>query len=151
MDICIMWKHRFEKSTDLKPGQIWPVLADVANWAKVDHNIDFIEIEGTPKAGTKFVLKPKGGPKLKFTIGDFSPPTTYSDICRMPFASMKTLHTLIPGDRTIVRVDITISGPMSRLWGFLVGRKHAQGLPAQTERILMAASRQDISSKNGDG
>jgi hypothetical protein len=151
MDIYLMWQHRFEKATELKPNQIWPILADVANWAQVDQNIDFVKVKGTPQVGTKFVLKPKGGPKLNFTIGDFAPPTTYSDVCKMPFASMKTLHTLIPGDVTIVRVDIVISGPLSRLWGLMVGRKHAQGLPAQTERILIAASRLDITENNHDG
>jgi hypothetical protein len=151
LENALMWQHRFEKSTQLKPNQIWPILADVANWAKVDHNIDFIKVEGTPRAGTKFVLKPKGGPKLKFTIGDFVPPTTYSDICKMPFATMKTLHTLIPGEKTTIRVDILISGPLSRLWGLVVGRKHAEGLPEQTERILMAAGHLSNSGNNSDG
>lgn len=135
-----MWHHRFETRSDLTPEQIWPVIADVANWGQVDHNIDTLIIEQAPAVGVPFTLKPKGGPTLKFEIGDFAPPYRYSDICRMPFASMKTLHTLEEPNGTVVRVDIEISGPLSALWGRLVGRKHASGLPAQTARILAKAA-----------
>jgi hypothetical protein len=135
-----MWHHRFETRSDLRPEQIWPVIADVASWGQVDHNIERLVIEHAPTVGVPFTLKPKGGPTLKFVIGDFVPPYRYSDICKMPFASMKTLHTLEAGSRTVIRVDIEISGPLSALWGRLVGRKHADGLPAQTARILARAA-----------
>jgi hypothetical protein len=52
---------------------------------------------------------------------------------------METRHLLLPGARTTVRVEIEIRGPMAWFWGRTVGRKHAQGLPAQTARILAAA------------
>jgi Polyketide cyclase / dehydrase and lipid transport len=135
-----MWHHRFETRSDLTPEQIWPVIADVAAWGQVDHNIDTLIIREAPAVGVPFMLKPKGGPTLKFVIGDFAPPCRYSDICKMPFASMKTLHTLEEANGTIVRVDIEISGPLSALWGRLVGRKHAGGLAAQTARILAKAA-----------
>lgn len=142
-----MWHHRFETRSDLTPEQIWPVIADVAAWGEVDHNIDTLKIKHAPAVGVPFTLKPKGGPTLKFVIGDFSPPNRYSDICKMPFAVMKTLHTLENVDGTIVRVDIEISGPLSALWGRLVGRKHARGLPAQTARILARAAQ--VEAANG--
>lgn len=135
-----MWHHRFEMHTTLTPDQIWPVLANVSGWADVDHNIEKIAIGSPPGLGVAFTLKPKGGPTLAFIIADFDPPHRYSDVCKMPFAVMKTLHTLdaeATGSR--VRVDIEITGPLSALWGFLVGRKHASGLPDQTKRILNRA------------
>jgi hypothetical protein len=135
-----MWCHRFETRSDLSPEQIWPVIADVASWGQVDHNIERLIIEQEPAVGVPFTLKPKGGPTLKFVIVDFTPPYRYSDICKMPFASMKTLHTLEEGNGTIIRVDIEVSGLLSSVWGRLVGRKHADGLPAQTARILARAA-----------
>lgn len=135
-----MWQHDFEHRTDLPVAAIWPILADVARWAEVDHNIERITISAPPGVGVPFTLKPKGGPTLSFVIGDFLAPTTYSDICAMPLAKMKTLHTLeASGGGTVMRVRITITGPLARFWGRVVGRKHAAGLPAQTERILKAA------------
>jgi hypothetical protein len=136
----IMWQHRFETQTNLPPTAIWPILSDVARWGELDHGIDRIAIDEPPGAGVRFTLKPKGGPSLRFLIGDFAPPSTYSDICRMPLARMTTRHELL-GDSsgTTIRVTILIEGPFAPLWGLLVGRKHAAGLPAQTARILDAA------------
>jgi Polyketide cyclase / dehydrase and lipid transport len=134
-----MWQHQFETTTDLTPERIWPVIADVAAWGQVDHNIDYVAVDGTPKLGTKFTLKPKGGPTLRFEIGKFEPPLVYSDICKMPFAKMETEHRIERGAKTRVVVTITIAGPLAPLWGLVVGRKHAAGLPAQTERIIARA------------
>jgi hypothetical protein len=89
---------------------------------------------------------PKGGPTLSFVIGDFAPPMTYSDICKMPFATMTTWHTLVPGTPTMMRVRITITAPLAWLWGLVVGRKHASGLPAQTERLLAGARQRQSTS-----
>jgi hypothetical protein len=137
-----VWQHRFETETDIDASRIWPILADVSKWAEVDHNIEKIQISSLPAAGVPFTLKPKGGPTLSFVIGDFEPPCVYSDICKLPLASMKTLHKLEGGAKTRIVVDITITGPLSWVWGQLVGKKHASGLPAQTERILSAARAQ---------
>jgi hypothetical protein len=136
-----MWQHRFETTTPLPPEAIWPVIADVARWPEVDANIDRLHIAGPPGPGVVFHLKPRGGPRLRFTIGDFEAPGRYSDICRMPGARMETRHLLLPGPVTTVRVEIAITGPLARFWGWAVGRRHARGLPAQTARILAAASR----------
>jgi hypothetical protein len=35
---------------------------------------------------------------------------------------------------------------MAWFWGRTVGRKHAQGLPAQTARILAAARRDEVAA-----
>lgn len=134
-----MWTHLFETTTDLTPAQLWPVLADVAQWPVVDHNIERLDIREAPAPGVAFTLKPKGGPTLSFRIGHFEAPARYSDICRMPLASMETVHELVPGPATTVRVRIEITGWLAPLWGRLVGRTHAAGLPAQTARIVARA------------
>ncbi len=135
-----MWHHRYEETTTLTCEELWPVLADVARWPEVDHNIAYLTIEGQPGAGVPFVLKPKGGPRLDFVIGEFEAPSRYADVCRMPLATMRTRHTLIPdGQGTRIRVDIEITGPLAAVWGRLVGRRHAAGLPAQTARFIAGA------------
>ncbi len=134
------WTHRFEHITEVSPEQLWPVLADVARWPEVDRNIDWLRIAEAPAPGVRFVLKPKGGPKLHFTIGSFAAPGRYSDICQLPFARMHTRHTLQPQDRgTRIQVEIEIEGPLAIPWGWIVGRRHAAGLPAQTERFIAGA------------
>ncbi len=135
-----MWHHRYEEDTTLNCEELWPVLADVARWPEVDRNIEYLTIKGEPGPGVSFVLKPKGGPRLNFVIGEFEAPSRYADVCRMPLGIMRTRHTLIPEERgTRIRVDIEITGPLAPVWGRLVGRRHAAGLPAQTARFIEGA------------
>jgi hypothetical protein len=138
-----MWTHHFEQKTNLPVEKLWTVIADVAGWVNIDHNIDKLEISEIPKQGTKFNLKPKGGPTLKFIIDTFNPPSEYADLCAMPGAKMKTLHTFekINDNETLIKVDIEIYGTISWLWGRLVGKKHASGLPKQTELFIEAAKK----------
>jgi hypothetical protein len=145
-----MWQHTYEEHTDLPPTAIWRVLSDIASWPETDANIAKIEVTGTPGLGTRFFLTPKGGPRLGFVVGDFLPPSLYSDVCKMPFASMKTRHLLIAklDEPTLVRVEIEIRGPLAWLWGRVVGRKHASGLPAQTANILQRARQLDLKLKD---
>lgn len=132
-----MWQHTYRQKTNLEPRQIWPVLADISRWPKIDPNIEYVEINDTPNSGVGFVLKPKGGPKLRFRIGLFDPPRVYSDICTMPLAEMHTVHEIANGELV---ASIRIEGLLSSLWGLVVGRKHAHGLPLLTERLLNAAA-----------
>ncbi|MEA5392158.1 SRPBCC family protein [Cyanobium gracile UHCC 0139] len=144
-----MWTHRFETTTDLTPEELWPVLADVPRWPEVDHGIERLVIRQEPGPGVTFTLKPKGGPTLSFRIGHFEAPTRYSDLCRLPLATMETVHELVPGPSTTVRVRLAIQGPLAPLWGRLVGRTHAAGLPLQTDRMVARA--RELASPRRDG
>ena len=143
-----MWQHRFNASSPLSVDEIWPHLADVSRWPEIDQNIDWLRIDGEPKPGQAFKLKPKGGPVLTFTIGKFEVPCLYSDICRLPLAKMETVHRLIPDPQgTRIEVEISIVGPLAKVWGFIVGRKHAAGLPDQTARLLEFAGQSANSAR----
>lgn len=137
-----MWVHDYEQRIDLAPEQLWPVLADVQGWPAIDVNIGRLEIAGAPAAGTAFVLQPRGGPRLRFTISAFEPPRYYADTCHLLGATMTTRHELLasldgPGTRIVVRIEVR--GALAWFWGIAVGRRHAAGLPAQTERFVAAA------------
>jgi hypothetical protein len=40
----------------------------------------------------------------------------------------------------MIDIQIEIKGILATLWGFLVGRTHADGLPAQTQQFIAAAN-----------
>jgi hypothetical protein len=135
-----MWSFHCEQQSDLSAEAIWRVLADVKHWPQVDHNIERLEINEQPSSGVRFMLKPRGGPRLNFIIGTFEAPHSYSDICLMPGARMETIHRLVNGPTTTVSVDIHIAGPLAWLWARVVGRKHARGIPALTDKMLAYAA-----------
>ncbi|MEM7307088.1 MAG: SRPBCC family protein [Planctomycetota bacterium] len=134
------WTHRFSHRTDVAAEALWAVLADVAGWPAIDRGIADLRIDEEPRVGAEFALKPHGGPRIRFSIERFEPPREYADRCCMPGASMTTVHRLTPdGEGTLMEIEIHVRGPLAPLWGRLVGRKHARGLGAQTERLVSAA------------
>lgn len=135
-----MWRHTFESEADLPAEALWGVLADIPRWPEIDTQIEKITIESPVGLGTHFKLKPKGRPTLSLVVDRFEPPVRYADLCSMPLARMRTTHELIPlKDRTLIRVTIEIFGLLSLLWSRVVGRVHARGLRAQTERFIARA------------
>jgi hypothetical protein len=133
-------QYCYEAHTNVPVDHLWPVVADIATWPQSDTQIEWIEVDGVVQVGTTFVLKPKGGPRLSMVVDAFEPPHCYRDICLMPLGQMKTTHEFLPTEAgTLIRVTIAMAGPLGRLWWYVVGRKHAQGLPAQTERFIRQA------------
>ena len=132
-----MWAHEFSQDTDLCPNDLWYPLTDIANWPSIDRQIEQIEIDGNAEVGKRFRLKPRGGPKLKLQVTRLEPPHTYADVCNLPLASMTTTHELRPTALgTQVHVRIEVAGLMSFFWGPFIGKKHASGLKAQTDRLI---------------
>lgn len=132
-----MWKHEFTEYTSIHPDELWKPLSDVANWGRIDQQIESIEIDGTPIEGKVFFLKPKGGPRLKLRIESLVPPNQYADVCILPLARMKTTHSLVRvQDQTKITVCIEITGPLTFVWKHVVGRQHANGLVEQTKRLI---------------
>lgn len=97
-------------------------------------------IDGPPGPGVTFGLKPKGGPRPTFVIGAFEEPCRHADVCRMPLATMRRRHTLIPlADGTTIRVDVEMTGALAPFRGRIVGRRQAAGLPAHNARFIDGA------------
>ena len=143
-----MWSHVSAFHSELPAEQLWAVLADVARWPEIDANIGRLEINDHPGPGAQFMLQPRGGPRLRFTINEFHPPRRYSDVCSLPGGRMTTVHELMPeaSGGTRIVVQIIVDGPFAWLWARVVGRRHAAGLPAQTARFIAAARERSLSA-----
>jgi hypothetical protein len=138
-----MWRHEYIQDSTLSPETLWPVLANVAGWPDIDQNIASLELLDPPARGARFVLRPRGGPRLRFTIGAFEAPNHYADICQLAGATMTTVHRLTPlGTGTRIAITIEVRGWLSWFWAFAAGRRHASGLPDQTQRFIAAAMAQ---------
>ena len=135
------WKYTYEHDTNAASEALWDVISNVEGWPSIDPNIQSLEMTESPGVGARFTLKPKGGPRIRFQITQFQPPSTNADTSRLHGSVMTTTHKLqTTTSGTLIAVDIQISGILAPLWSILVGRKHATGLPEQTRRLIAAAS-----------
>lgn len=126
-----MWKSYYETVTDVPADRLFKVITDINNWNKWEHGLDFAKIDGPAEKGKSFMLKPKGGPKVRMTI-DESKPYIFRDTAHLFLAKMRCTHEYIPsGDKTIIRFTIEIWGILGFFWRKIVGENQIKEADAQ--------------------
>lgn len=89
------------------------------------------------QVGTKGVLKPKGGPKVKFTVAECEPARVYTDVSALPGCKLTFQHTVAAtaaGSELAVRV--WLDGPLSWFWARTMGRGFRDSAPADLDRLI---------------
>jgi hypothetical protein len=135
-----MWQHTCKHTTDASPEQLWATITDIEGWSSWDPEIEFTRLNGPLALGSSFTLKPKGGPKVKLTVEEFSQPVRFADPSHLPLGKMRTVHEFHQSPiGTQITVIIQIYGVIGFLWRKLVGEKQAAGLPEQTAHFVAKA------------
>jgi hypothetical protein len=115
----------FEKWVD---HDTWPTWSPDTEWVRVD---------GPVRTGTTGVLKPQGGPKVRFTISGCEPGREYTDTTKLPGATLVFRHTAaVTSDGTDLHVLVTIDGPLARLWAVVMGKGFRESAQADLDRLV---------------
>lgn len=130
-----------ETMTHLPPERLFRAIADIRRWPDWDDDLERTGLDGPARAGARFTLKPRGGPRVRMVIETAEAPHQFADVSLLPLARMRTAHSLTPAaGGAAVRVVIEVWGPLAFLWDRIVARKQAAGAEAQTRRFLAFAA-----------
>jgi hypothetical protein len=137
-----MWTRSYSVTTDKVNGQqLWQLFADVNNWHTWDDGVEFASIEGKFEQGNHFILKPKGGPKVKIELVETIPARKFTDLTRFPLAKMWGEHLFEETPEGLrMTTTMTVKGPLSFLWVKLVAADIVKGLPADMEAQIAKAA-----------
>lgn len=118
-------------------SQIWQVWTDINNWHTWDLDIEWAKIEGPFQNGSHFYLKPKGGPKIKIALVDIVKERTFTDLAKFLGAKMYSIHNLSDlGSKVELTHSVRMEGLLSFLWWHIVGKKVAEGMQQQSQKLL---------------
>src|SRR5436305_8134793 len=95
--------------------------ADMATWPEWNVDTEWVRLDGPFVEGATGVLKPKGGPKVKFAITTLTD-SRFVDVSRLVGARLTFAHTIAPtenGCRVDVQVDL--DGPLAPVWNLILG------------------------------
>ncbi len=122
--------------------QMWKLFSDVNNWHHWDTGIEFAKMEGKFEKGNYFILKPKGGPKVKIELFETIENAKFVDFTKFPLAKMFGEHTF---EETAQGLKITttmkVEGLLSFLWIKLVAQEIVDSLPKEMEQQVNYASK----------
>ncbi len=125
-----MWTFEHTMTTTASPAELWARYAEPAMWPQWDQDLASVRMDAAMAVGARGTLKPKKGPATPFTFTDVTPNVGFTDVSRLPLAQLTFTHLIEPvpsGSR--FTHGVTITGPLSRFFGRLIGRKLAAGVP----------------------
>lgn len=135
-----MWSCEHTESTAASPAQVWRHYADPGRWPEWDNDLEWVTVSGPMASGTTGVLKPAGGPRARFVFTEVTEGVGFTDVSRLPLARMAFAHEIEPaGTGSRLTHRITITGPLAPLFGRVIGRKAAAGLPGSMRALAALA------------
>jgi len=110
------------------------------SWPEWNKDTEWVRLDGQFKAGATGVLKPRGGPKVKFRIERLSD-AEFVDVSLLPGARLTFDHRVAPNAQGGCTIDVTISisGPLRRLWTKILGDGFRQSAQPDLDRLARAA------------
>lgn len=139
-----MWIKSYKKIYQgVKKEDIWRTWSDVNNWPKWDTELEYCKMDDMFTEGSQFILKPKGGPKVKITLSEVRPNEKFTDYCKFLGATMYDAHELEETPEGLrITNTITVTGPLSFIWVNLVAKNVANSVPKQMDALVDLASSQ---------
>lgn len=119
-----MWtKSHSIVTNEVTKEQIWKLTTDINNWKNWDDTVENAELLGEFKVGNYFMLKPKGGPKVKIKLIEIIENKKFIDLTNFPLAKMYGEH-LYEETKEGLKITVTMSvkGFLSFLWIKLVAK-----------------------------
>lgn len=126
--------------TNALPERISAIWQDVENWNTWDHGLELSKIDGAFQTGTTGKLKPRGGPLLSTRLTRVEPMKFFVDEARLPLTRIIVSHSMrrLEG-KTHVTHRIEMTGMLSWLFAFLIGRNMKKNLPHEMQAMVKKA------------
>ncbi|MGD0373140.1 MAG: SRPBCC family protein [Streptosporangiaceae bacterium] len=130
-----------ESSSSAPPSAFFARWADVATWPEWNSDTEWVRLDGPFATGSTGVLKPKGGPKVKFVIDSLVPGREFVDVSLLAGARLTFRHLVGEGPEgnTRVEVAVTMSGPLGWFWNLVLGKGLKASLQQDLDLLVAAA------------
>jgi hypothetical protein len=130
-----------EAMSSAPPAAFFARWADMATWPEWNTDTEWVRLDGPFVAGSTGVLKPKGGPKVKFVIAALVPDREFVDVSLLVGTRLTFRHLVetLPDRGCRVSVAVTMTGPLQRLWALTLGKGFRANLQPDLDRLVAAA------------
>jgi polyketide cyclase/dehydrase/lipid transport protein len=117
------------RQTVADPKRVFELWSDINNWNKFDESVEWAQLDKTFDVGSHFILKPRGGPKVKASIVSLEPDKEFTNTSQMPGAVLRFSHATTRRDGCVdIRITISIDGPLSWFWIRILGKDQRRAL-----------------------
>jgi len=129
-------------TTEVSKEQIWKVISNVNQWSTWDAGVEFSELQGNFETNSSFLLRPKGGPKIKIQLVEVREKSYFKDMTTFPLAKMYGEHWYEETPEGLkITVTMTISGILSALWYQAVMKDIVANLEKDQKALIAEAAK----------
>jgi hypothetical protein len=115
--------------------------ADMDTWPEWNTDTEWVRLDGEFVQGATGTLKPKGGPKVHFSVERLDD-HAFVDVSRMPGGRIIFDHRIRSDeDSTHVDVDVSIDGPLGFVWRRILGGGFRNSLQPDLDRLVGVVER----------
>jgi hypothetical protein len=135
-----LWSYYEKTFPELTKESVWAAWSDVSSWPLWDTELESTTISAPFIQGTRFTLRPKGGPNVSILMTSVTPYKEFADVTTFPLAKMYDLHEMeVTPDGLKITSIIQVEGLLGWLWWRIVARGVAEGVPKQLEALAQFA------------
>jgi hypothetical protein len=122
------------------PAGFFRKWGDMATWPEWNEDTEWVRLDGPFETGSRGVLKPKGGPRVKFVIESLVPDREFVDVSLLVGARLTFRHIVETLDEGGCRVQVTVTmtGSLRRLWFKILGSGLQSSLQPDLDRLVAA-------------
>jgi hypothetical protein len=122
--------------------QLWKLFANVDQWHTWDEGVEYAKLEGKFEKGSYFLLKPKGGPKVRIQLIETIENRKFVDMTRFPLAKMYGEHIFEDTtDGLKITTTMKVEGPLGFLWRKIVAQGIVDALPSEMANQVKVAGK----------
>jgi hypothetical protein len=130
---------RASATSTTSPAAIFARWADMATWPEWNADTEWVRLDGPFVEGATGVLKPKGGPKVKFVVATLTD-TDFVDVSKLLGARLTFNHHIVrtaQGSR--IDVEVTLTGVLAPVWNLVLGKGIRTSLQRDLDLLVLTA------------
>jgi uncharacterized protein YndB with AHSA1/START domain len=133
------WTTRASATSTASADAVWRLWTATDGWSRWDAGLEWCRLDGPFAVGTRGVLRPAGGPRVRFRLTRVEPGVGFADLTRLPLTTLEFQHRVeaLSGGGVRITHEARIRGLLTPLLSRTLGRELETGMP-ETVRALAA-------------
>lgn len=141
-----MWiyEHSIE-GNNINAEQIWATYQNVSAWPSWDSELESASLLGDFDVGSKIIIKPKKGPKVKAVITECVPYEKFTDVTALPLKTRLIFsHDIEKHNKNIKLTHrVVIDGPLTFIFKRLIGRPIEKHLHDAMQKLIQPSKNKE--------
>ena len=133
------WTFEEAVETSAAVDSIWTLWSKPETWPRWDDGVEWVKTDGSFLKGSKGVMKPAGGPEVKFELVEIAPHQGFTDRSFLPLTTLDFIHVYTPasdGKSAFITHRVEMRGFLTPLFSRVIGRGIRKGLRGAMTKLV---------------